>query len=60
MFLSVLVIIAVILFFGIGGWGLFWFLVQSGAIVQKALEPPTTDSHDYSLEQGRDVRGEDL
>ncbi|MEI8166143.1 MAG: hypothetical protein WCG26_07185 [Chloroflexales bacterium] len=55
-----LVIIAGILFLGIGGWGLFWFLVQSGAVVQKALEPPTTDSRDYSLEQGREIRGEDL
>jgi hypothetical protein len=58
-FLSVLVIVVIILFLWMIGWGIFWFLVQSGVVVQKALEPPTTDTRDYSLDQGREVRGED-
>ncbi|WP_129627397.1 hypothetical protein [Candidatus Oscillochloris fontis] len=37
------------------GWGTFWILVQLGVIVQKAVEPPTTDTNNYSLDQGRDV-----
>lgn len=57
--LSVLLIVVVIMFFWMIGWGIFWFLVQSGVIVQKALEPPTTDARDYSLDQGREVKGED-
>lgn len=36
-------------------WGLFWFLVKIGVIVNAARKPPYVDSGDYSLEQGRDV-----
>lgn len=57
--LSVLVIIIVIIFLWMIGWGIFWLLVQSGVIVQKALEPPTTDARDFSLDQGREVKSED-
>ncbi len=54
-----LVIIGVILLILSVGWGLFWFLVQAGIIVQKAVEPPTTTSGDYNLSQGREVKGEE-
>jgi hypothetical protein len=37
------------------GFGTFWVLIQLGVIVQKAAEPPTTDTNNYSLHQGRDV-----
>jgi hypothetical protein len=37
------------------GFGTFWVLIQLGVIVQKASEPPTTDTNNYSLSQGRDV-----
>ena len=55
MLLMLLFVLAGLLVLSLLGWGLFWFLVQSGVIVQKALEPPTTDTNDYSLGQGRDV-----
>jgi hypothetical protein len=45
---------AIVLIVGLG-WGLFFVLVQLGVIAQKAMEPPTQDSGDYSLDQGRDV-----
>lgn len=55
-----MLIIFLIIIFGIlliagAGWGLFWFLVQVGVIAQKATEPPTRDTNDYSLSQGREV-----
>jgi len=60
MVLTVLGILIVgILCLALVGWGIFWFLIQAGVVVQKAIEPPTTDSHDYRLEQGHEVRGED-
>ncbi|MEI7771309.1 MAG: hypothetical protein WCI67_15065 [Chloroflexales bacterium] len=37
------------------GFGTFWVLIQLGVIVQKAAEPPTTDTNNYALHQGRDV-----
>lgn len=55
----VLVIIAAAMFLWMIGLGVFWFLVQTGVIVQKALEPPTTDSHSFTLEQGREVKSEE-
>jgi uncharacterized membrane protein len=57
--LTVLVIVAALLFLWMIAWGVFWFLVQTGLIVQKALEPPTTDTRNYSLEQGREVKSEE-
>jgi hypothetical protein len=42
------------------GLGTFWLLIQLGVIAQKAMEPPTSDSGNYSLEQGREAgRNED-
>lgn len=57
--LFVLVIIAGLMFLWMIGLGVFWFLVQAGLIVQKALEPPTTDSRSFTLEQGREVKSEE-
>lgn len=50
-----LIILGGVLLISILGWGTFWILVQLGVIVQKATEPPTTDTNTYSLDQGRDV-----
>lgn len=50
-----LIILGGILLLSILGWGTFWLLVQLGVIVQKATEPPTTDTNNYSLDQGRDI-----
>lgn len=58
-FLIVLVIIVVVLFLWMIAWGVFWFLVQAGVVVQKAVEPPTIDTQDYSLSQGREVKSEE-
>jgi hypothetical protein len=54
-----LIILGGILLISILGWGTFLLLVQLGVIVQKATEPPTTDTHNYSLDQGRDVADRD-
>jgi hypothetical protein len=53
--LLILIVFAGILLLIGAGWGLFWFLIQVGVIVQKATEPPTTDTNNYSLGQSRDV-----
>jgi hypothetical protein len=55
MVLLALMILAGLLLLSAVGWGTFWILIQLGVIVQKAAEPPTTDTNDYSLSQGRDV-----
>jgi hypothetical protein len=55
MILFVLMILAGILLLASIGFGTFWVLIQLGVIVQKAAEPPTTDTNNYSLGQGRDV-----
>lgn len=55
MLLLSLMIIAGLLLLTAIGWGTFWVLIQLGVIVQKAGEPPTTDTNNYSLGQGRDV-----
>jgi hypothetical protein len=55
MFLLLLIILAGILLLISIGFGIFWVLLQLGVIVQKASEPPTTDTNNYSLRQGRDV-----
>ncbi|GAB4433503.1 MAG: hypothetical protein OHK0015_22340 [Chloroflexi bacterium OHK40] len=57
--LLVLVIVAGLLFLWMIAWGIFWFLVQAGVIVQKALEPPAMDDGSYTLSQGREVKTED-
>jgi hypothetical protein len=57
--LIVLLIVAGLMFLWMIGWGLFWLIAQAGVIVQKAGEPPITDSGDYSLNQGREVKSED-
>lgn len=57
--LLVLLIIGGLIMLGLFGWGLFWMLVQAGVIVQKAVEPPTTDTNNYSISQGREVKSED-
>jgi flagellar basal body-associated protein FliL len=56
--LVLLIVAGLLLLFGMG-WGLFWFLAQAGVVVQKAMEPPTTDNNNYSMNQGREVKGED-
>lgn len=56
--LVVLVIVAALLFLWMIAWGVFWFLVQTGLIVQKALEPPTTETRSFNLDQGREVKSE--
>jgi hypothetical protein len=55
MILLILMILAGLLLISAVGFGTFWVLVQLGVIVQKAAEPPTTDTNNYSLGQGRDV-----
>ncbi|MEI7644212.1 MAG: hypothetical protein WCJ55_08020 [Chloroflexales bacterium] len=55
MFLLLLMILVGILLLAGVGFGTFWVLIQLGVIVQKATEPPTTDTNNYSLSQGRDV-----
>jgi hypothetical protein len=55
MILLTLMILGGILLLSAVGWGTFWVLIQLGVIVQKAAEPPTTDTNNYSLGQGRDV-----
>lgn len=57
--LTVLVIIALVMFLWMIAWGVFWFLVQAGIVVQKSLEPPVSDTRDYSLEQSREVKSEE-
>jgi hypothetical protein len=55
MILMLLMILAGVLLLISVGFGTFWVLIQLGVIVQKASEPPTTDTNNYSLSQGRDV-----
>lgn len=55
MLMMVLIAIAAILLLTMIGFGTFWVLVQLGVIAQKAMEPPTTDSGSYGLDQGREV-----
>ncbi|NTV63553.1 MAG: hypothetical protein HGA65_08465 [Oscillochloris sp.] len=50
-----LIILAGLLLLSLVGWGIFWLLIQLGVIVQKAAEPPTTDTNNYSLDQGHDI-----
>lgn len=57
--LTILVLVALALFLWMIAWGVFWFLVQTGVVVQKALEPPATDSRSFNLEQGREVKSEE-
>ncbi|NNJ09340.1 hypothetical protein EKD04_003260 [Chloroflexales bacterium ZM16-3] len=59
MTLLILMIIGGILLLFAVGWGVFWMLIQLGVIVQKATEPPTTDTNTYSLGQGRDVSNDE-
>jgi hypothetical protein len=57
--LIVLVIVAAVMFLWMIAWGVFWFLVQAGVIVQKAVEPPATGGPSFTLEQGREVKSEE-
>lgn len=57
--LIVLLIVAGLMFLWMIAWGLFWLLVQAGVIAQAATKPPITDTNDYSLQQGREVKSED-
>jgi hypothetical protein len=57
--LVVLLVIAGLMILWMVAWGLFWLLVQGGLIAQAAMTPPTTDTHDYTLDQGREVKGEE-
>lgn len=57
--LLVLLIVAGLMFLWMIAWGLFWLLVQAGVIVREAQRPPITDTNDYSLQQGREVKSED-
>jgi hypothetical protein len=57
--LLILLIVAGLLFLWMIGWGLFWLFAQAGVIIQKAAEPPVTDTNDYSISQGREVKSED-
>lgn len=50
-----LIILGGLFLLSLVGLGTFWVLIQLGVIVQKAAEPPTTDTNNYSLSQGRDV-----
>lgn len=59
LFLIVLVIVLIVMFLWLIGWGIFWFLVQAGVIAQKALEPPTTDTRSFNLDQSREVKSEE-
>ncbi|HMQ29308.1 MAG TPA: hypothetical protein PKD53_01220 [Chloroflexaceae bacterium] len=56
--IGVLVIVALVLFLWMIGWGVFWFLVQAGIIMRKAVEPPA-DSTSFTLEQSREVKSEE-
>ncbi len=56
--IGIFMIVALILFLWMIGWGVFWFLVQAGIIVQKAVEPPA-DSDSFTLEQSREVKSEE-
>ncbi len=56
MFLLLLIILGGILLLISIGFSIFWVLVHLVVIVQKAVEPPTIDTNDYSVHQGRDVR----
>ena len=49
-----LVVLAILLFSGIG-----LFLLKIGVIVNEASKPAHLDQGSYSLDQGREVRGED-
>lgn len=55
MLMMALIVIAALLVLTIVGLSTFWLLVQLGVIAQKAMEPPTTDSGSYGLDQGREV-----
>lgn len=55
----VLIVVAGLLLLFSVGWGLFWVLVQVGVIAQKAVEPPVTDTNNYSLNQGREVQNDE-
>jgi flagellar basal body-associated protein FliL len=55
----VLLIVAGVMMLWMVGWGIFWFLAQAGVVVQKAMEPPTTDTSNYTLNQGREVKSEE-
>jgi hypothetical protein len=55
MIMLLLIILGGLLLLSLVGWGTFWILIQLGVIVQKAVEPPTTDTNNYSLSQGRDI-----
>lgn len=57
--LLVLLIVAGVMMLWMVGWGLFLLLAQAGVVVQKAIEPPTTDTNNYSMSQGREVKSED-
>jgi hypothetical protein len=57
--LLVLLIVAGLMLFWMIAWGLFWLLVQAGVIVRAASVPPTTDTNDYTLGQGREVKSEE-
>jgi hypothetical protein len=57
--LLILLIVAGLLFLWMIGWGLFFLIAQAGVIVQKASEPPVTDTNDYSLSQGHEVKSEE-
>jgi hypothetical protein len=39
--------------------GVIWFLLSIGVIVQKAGEAPHIDTGTYTIDQGREVRGEE-
>ncbi|MGQ9482930.1 hypothetical protein [Chloroflexus sp.] len=53
--LFIAIIIGGLIVVALIGSGLFWFLIQIGVIVKKAVEPPAQDYGSYSLDQGRDV-----
>lgn len=57
--LLVLLIVAGAMLLWMIAWGLFWLLIQAGVIVQAARTPPTTDTNDYTLSQGREVKSEE-
>jgi hypothetical protein len=57
--LLILLIVAGLLFLWMIGWGLFFLIAQAGVIIQKASEPPVTDTNDYALSQGHEVKSEE-
>lgn len=57
--MTILIVLVALLFLVMIGSGIFWFLIQAGVIVQKAMEPPTTDTNNYQLSQGHEVRSEE-